>query len=200
LILTSNKQINSEFLKMKVIGFTGSPRNGSNTEIIVEEILKGAVDAGAETEIFNLSKMDIAACKACQFCKENEGKCATQDDMQIAYKKIQEADALVLGSPVYMWQMSAQTKLFTDRLYATFMTGFQEKYGKKDMLLVFSQGNPDENIFKEYFNYTRSMFDFLGYNVKDLLSSNENRMPGVVKNKKNIMGKAREIGRSLIEG
>jgi multimeric flavodoxin WrbA len=99
-----------------------------------------------------------------------------------------------------MWQMSAQTKLFTDRLYATFMTGFQEKYGKKDMVLVFSQGNPDENMFKEYFNYTRSMFDFLGYNVKDMLSSNENRMPGVVKNKKDTVEKAKKIGRSLVEG
>jgi multimeric flavodoxin WrbA len=182
---------------MKIIGFSGSPRTGSNTEIVVKEILKGAADSGAETEIFNLSEMNIAPCKACQHCKENEGKCATQDDMQIAYKQIQEADAFILGSPVYMWQMSAQTKLFTDRLYANFMTGFPEKYGTKNMVLVFSQGNPDENMFKEYFDYTRNMFEFLGYTVKDVLATKENRMPGDVKNKKEVMERAWNIGSDL---
>jgi multimeric flavodoxin WrbA len=87
--------------------------------------------------------MNIAPCKACQHCKENEGKCATQDDMQIAYKQIQEADAFILGSPVYMWQMSAQTKLFTDRLYANFMTGFPEKIWDKKIWYGVFQGNPD---------------------------------------------------------
>lgn len=184
---------------MKVVGFSGSPRDGSNTEILVEEVLNGAADVGAEIEIFNLSKMDIAPCKACQHCKENEGECATPDDMQIAYEKIQEADAFVLGSPVYMWQMSAQAKLFTDRLYAYFMTGFEEKYGTKDMVLVFSQGNPDENMFKEYFNYTRNMFDFLGYPVKDMITSKENKEPGIVKNKEDVMDQARKAGQKLVK-
>ena len=185
---------------MKVLGFVGSPREGSNTGIMVEEILKGASAAGAETELFNLSKMDIAPCKACMHCKENNGECGTADDMQIAYAKIREADAFVLGSPVYMWQMSAQAKLFTDRLFANFKTGFEEKYGQKDMALVFSQNNPDENMFKEYFYYTRNMFDFLGYNVVDMLTSAGNNIPGEVKNKKEVMGRAREIGRELAEG
>jgi multimeric flavodoxin WrbA len=185
---------------MKVVGFTGSPREGSNTGVMVEEILKGASSAGASTELFNLSKMNIAPCKAGMHCKENNGECGTADDMQIAYAKIKEADAFVLGSPVYMWQMTAQAKLFTDRLYANFMTRFEEKYGKKDMTLVFSQGNPDENMFKEYFNYTRNMFDFLGYNVVDVLSSQENMTPGEVKNKKEVMDQAREIGKELVKG
>ena len=80
-------------------------------------MLKGAQAQGAETEIFNLNQMDIAPCQACMHCKENQGECATDDDMQEVYAKLREADAFVLGSPVYMWQMSAQAKLFTDRLY-----------------------------------------------------------------------------------
>jgi len=183
---------------MKVVGFTASPREDSNSEILVKEALKGANDAGAETKIFNLAKMDITPCKACQHCKSNEGQCITDDDMQIIYKEIKEADAFILGSPVYMWQMSAQAKLFTDRLYAFFRTGFEEKYGKKDMALIFSQGNP-ENMFKEYFDYTRNMFNFLGYTVVDLLSSKGNPVPGEVKNKENGMKKARELGRKLVK-
>lgn len=184
---------------MKIIGFSGSPRDNGNTEALVAEILKGAADAGAETEIFNLGQMNITPCKACQHCKENEGECATQDDMQIAYAKIRECDAFILGSPVYMWQMTAQAKIFTDRLYSTFMTGFQEKYGTKNMALVFSQGNPDEAMFKEYFDYTRTMFDFLGFPVKEMITSTENNIPGDVKNKEDIMEKARSAGKKLVE-
>ncbi len=185
---------------MKVVGLTGSPRNGSNTEVLVEEALKGARESGADTKIFNLTKMKISPCKACQYCKNNEGECSTDDDMQSIYKEIKEADAFILGSPVYMWQMSAQSKLFTDRLYANFGTGFEEKYGKKDMALIFSQGNPDENSFKEYFNYTRNMFNFLGYNVMDLISSQGNQAPEEVKNNESDMEKARKLGEKLVKG
>ena len=184
---------------MKVIGFVASPRKGGNTEALVEEVLKGASDAGAETKMFNLSKMDIYPCKACRYCKDNEGECAIDDDMQSIYKEIKEADAFILGSPVYMWQMSAQAKLFTDRLYAFYMTGFEEKYGKKDMVLIFSQNIPDENMYSKYFNYTKKMFNFLGYNVTDVLTSTENDVPGAVKNKENVMNKAIEIGRKLAD-
>lgn len=139
--------------------------------------------------------MNIAPCNACQHCKGSGGDCATNDDMQSIYSEIKEVDAFILGSPVYMWQMSAQTKLFTDRLYAFFGTDFEDKYGKKDMTLVFSQGN-SENMFTEYFDYTRNMFNFLGYNVTDLLSSKGNQMPGAVKDKEDIK-KAREIGKKM---
>jgi multimeric flavodoxin WrbA len=94
--------------------------------------------------------------------------------------------------------MSAQAKLFTDRLYAFYMTGFEEKYGKKDMALVFSQGNP-EDLFTQYFDYTQDMFNFLGFNVVDLLHSKENGAPGDVRSKENIMENAREIGKMLVQ-
>ncbi len=184
---------------MRVIGLVGSPREGGNIEILVEEILKGASDAGAETKSFNLDKLDITACKACQHCKGSDGECATDDDMQEIYKELKESDTFILGSPVYVGQMSAQAKLFTDRLYAFYMTGFEEKYGKKNVVLVFSQGNPDKNAFSEYFEYTKNIFNFLGYNVVDMLSSQDNNVPGAVKDKRDILEKAREIGKKLVE-
>ena len=184
---------------MRVIGLVGSPREGCNTEILVEEMLKGASNEGAETKSFNLDKLNITACKACQHCKGNEGECATDDDMQELYKEIKEADAFILGSPVYIGQMTAQAKLFTDRLYAFYMTGFEEKYGKKNMALVFSQGNPDESSFSEYFEYTKNIFNFIGYNVVDMLTSQDNNAPGAVNDKKNVLEKAREIGKKLVE-
>ncbi len=185
---------------MKILGIVGSPRESSNVEILVEEALKGAADAGADAKTFKLNNMNIAPCKACMYCKNNEGLCATDDDMQDIYRELKEADAFILGSPVYMWQMTAQSKLFTDRLYAFFGTPLQEKFSGKNMALIFSQGNPDENMFKEYFNYTKNMFEFLGYNVVDLLSTHDNNVPGSVKDKEDILLKAREIGIKLVDG
>ena len=98
-----------------------------------------------------------------------------------------------------MWQMSAQAKLFTDRLYALYLTGFEEKYGKKDMALVFSQGNPDENLFSDYYASTKTMFEFLGYNVVDMLASCGNQNPGDVKDKEDVLEKAQEIGKKLVK-
>lgn len=182
---------------MKIIGIVGSPRDKGNVEILVEESLKGAANAGAETKIIKLNSMNIAPCKACMECKTSGGECATDDDMQSIYDELKDAHGFILGSPVYMWQMSAQSKLFTDRLYAIFGTPLQDEYSAKNMALIFSQGNPDENLFKEYFLYTRDLFEFMGFNVVDLLISEGNPDPGVVKDKEDALKKAREIGEKL---
>lgn len=182
---------------MKVVGFTGSPREGSNTEILVEEMLEGSSDAGAQTKIFNLTDMDIAPCKACMHCKFNEGVCATDDDMQEIYKELKEADGLIVGSPLYFGQMSAQTKPFIDRLFALYIPDSEVK-SKKNMAFVFSQGNLDEDSFSEYYDYTKTIFE-MAYNVVDVLVSYGNQLPGDVKNKTDDLENAREIGKKIVE-
>jgi len=181
---------------LKVLGLVGSPRDGGNTEIMVKEILEGSSENGAETKIYNLNKLDIKPCQACMYCKTNEGVCKTDDDMQLIYKELKESDAFVLGSPIYMWQMTAQAKLFTDRLYA--LMGFPEKLGKTSSALVFSQGNPDKHSFEEYINSTKQVFDLLGYPVKGILVSAGDQTLGDVKNKDDILKQAREIGKDLV--
>jgi multimeric flavodoxin WrbA len=90
--------------------------------------------------------------------------------MQKLYNAFEQADALVLGSPVYMGQMSAQAKIFTDRLFAQitprFSPRFKEEHTGKKLILVFTQGNPDPDMFKMYFYYTKSMFQLLEFDVK----------------------------------
>lgn len=203
-VLSSKNYMKSKFKKevfknMKIIGVVGSPRRESNTEILVKEVLDGANKAGAETKIFKLSQMEISPCKACMYCKSSEGQCATDDDMQVLYKEIKEADGFVLSSPIYMWQMTAQSKLFTDRLYAFYGTNFEEQYGKKKISLIFSQGNPDKNAFNEYFNYTRNMFEFLGFQVVDMKNYANNNIPGSVNDQDEVLGEAREIGVKMVE-
>ena len=102
---------------MKVLGIICSARKGGNTEILVQEALIGAKERGAEVESLNISEMKIAPCDGCMTCRQT-GECRIKDDMQKIYKKLLEANGLILGSPVYFWSISGQAKIFMDRTFA----------------------------------------------------------------------------------
>jgi multimeric flavodoxin WrbA len=106
---------------MKVVGVVCSPRTGGNTEILVKEALVGAEDMGSEVELVTLAGKAIAPCNACRTCVKT-GECHVKDDMQEIYKKFQEADGIILESPVYFVNVSAQAKLLIDRTYALMWT------------------------------------------------------------------------------
>jgi len=159
---------------MKVMGFTGSPRRAGNTAWTVDRILEGAREQGAEVESWHFSDLDLKPCGGCLGCHkggQNTG-CVINDDMQKLYAALEQADVLVLGSPVYMGQMSAQAKIFTDRLFAQisprFSPHYQERAVQKKLVLVFTQGNPDAGMFQVYFDYTRHMFQLLEFDVPEV--------------------------------
>ncbi len=158
--------------KMNIMGFIASPRKAGNTAWIVNKILEGAKEQGAETQSWCSSDLDIKPCQSCYGCKKGDRGCIINDDMQKLYDAIAHADALVIGSPVYMGQMSAQAKIFTDRLFAQFSPRFsphfKENAVKKKLILVFTQGNPDAGMFQMYFDYTKNMFQLLEFDVKGL--------------------------------
>ncbi len=181
---------------MKIIGFVGSPRLNGNTQTLVQQVLDSAAQKGAETKIFNLNKLNIKGCQSCYYCKSNDG-CAIKDDMQQILQEIKEAKAIIIGTPIYMWQMAAQTKILTDRLFACFGNDFFKKYGKKDLVLIVTHGNPNINMFKQYVDSTSDMFKFLGYNVKGTLIAG-NTMALGVKDQKVIMNKAKNFGLELV--
>jgi multimeric flavodoxin WrbA len=155
--------------KMNIIGIIASPRKEGNTAFIVNKILEGAKEQGAETQSFSFSDLDIKPCRGCNGCKQSDRGCIIDDDMQKIYDAVELSDALVLGSPIYMGQMSAQAKIFTDRLYARisprFSPFFKENAVKQKLILVFNQGNPDAGLFKTYIDYTKHMFEVLEFDV-----------------------------------
>ena len=101
---------------MKVLGVIGSPRKQGNTAALVERVLEGARESGAETEAVYLGQVNLNPCRACDSCKKTN-RCIQRDGMQDVYDKIAESRALVLGTPIYFDQVSAQAKMFIDRLY-----------------------------------------------------------------------------------
>ncbi len=181
----------------KVIGINGSPRTNGNTTKLVNEILSGAADNGADTQLFDLAEMNIAPCTGCYECKKN-GACILDDDMQKLYEQIQSSDAIVLGSPVYMWEMTAQTKAFVDRLYAFVNPDFSTRLnGEKKLVLAFTQANPDAEMFNFYFDYLAKKFGFLKYNVVDTIVAAGTRERSDIFAREDILKTAKQIGKDL---
>ena len=102
---------------MKVIGIFGSPRRGGNTELLLEEALKGAEKEGGEVERLRLTDFNITPCKACHGCDQT-GECVIEDDMQKIYPKLLEADIIILASPIFFYGISAWAKALVDRCQA----------------------------------------------------------------------------------
>lgn len=102
---------------MLILGVAGSPRRNGNTEILLDEALKGAREAGAETEKIVLSQLTYSACRACDKCAKT-GICILKDDMQGVYDQIAAADAMIFASPNYFYNVSAWAKAAIDRSQA----------------------------------------------------------------------------------
>ncbi len=101
---------------MKILAIHGSPRTiRSTTRQLVQHVLEGAGDAGAETEIVDLCDLRITPCTACEGCSFN-GICVFEDDMPVLVERMKEADGIVFASPVYIDNVSGQMKVFFDRL------------------------------------------------------------------------------------
>jgi multimeric flavodoxin WrbA len=155
---------------MNIIAMIASPHKEGNTAWIVNKILEGAKEQGAETQSFNFSELDIKPCRGCWGCHNGDQGCVIKDDMLKLNDAIDHADVLVFGSPIYMMQMSAQAKTFTDRLFARFSPRYspyfkEESSAKKKLILTFNQGNPDSGLFQSYIDYTKHMFELLEFDV-----------------------------------
>ena len=154
---------------MKIVGLCGSPHKAGNTSWVVEKILQGAKQAGADATLFSSSDLDIKPCRGCFGCKNNDTGCVIIDDMQKVYAELKDADVMIFASPVYMGQMTGQSKVFLDRLFPTnsprFSPHFKEQGKKMKLLPVFTQGNPDNTKFQTYFDYIKQIFGMLEYDV-----------------------------------
>jgi multimeric flavodoxin WrbA len=101
---------------MKILAIHGSPRSvHSTTRKLAEFVLKGAAESGAETEMIDLVDYRITPCTACDACSLN-GICVNDDDVPALLIRMQEADGIIFGSPVYIDNITGQMKVFIDRL------------------------------------------------------------------------------------
>ncbi len=100
---------------MKILGIVCTPRVGGNTEILTQQTLKGAEDAGAESEIILIRDKNIHPCDGCFTC-QGTWVCHFKDDMEEIAEKMVAADGIIIGAPTY-WTMCGLGANFLDRVY-----------------------------------------------------------------------------------
>ena len=106
-------------MPFKIVGISGSPVTKGNVDTFLGSIMDLALEKRLEAETINLSKMQIKNCVHCNFClaKQKQGKyCSLQDDAQLIFEKLENADIIVLASPVYFMRTSGMMATFIDRL------------------------------------------------------------------------------------
>ena len=140
----------------KIIAINGSPRKNGNTAILLNKALEGAAEAGAETELINLYDLSYKGCISCFACKrqggKSYGKCICADDLLPVLKKIEQADALILGSPIYFGTVTGEMRSFMERLLYPYFV-YDEKgstlFSKKIPTGFIYTMNVDEEKLKE---------------------------------------------------
>jgi putative NADPH-quinone reductase len=109
-----------------VIGILGSPLPEGNTAKLLDMALKGAQDAGCQTEKIIVSNLDYQPCMEMMFCREHD-TCIMDDDMQQVYGKIRDADSIIIATPVMTMGIPGQLKSFMDRCQIFFMAKYIRK-------------------------------------------------------------------------
>jgi len=182
---------------MKVLGFVGSPRKDGSTARLVKTILDGVQAKGAQTQSWQLSELKMSGCTSCFGCRKT-GRCVLKDDMVPIIDEIYKCDAVVIGSPVFMWQMTGQTKIFVDRLYPVLAPDYTSRLTKKPkLILAFTQGQPDVNMFKAYFDSTAKVLGFLGFSALNVIVAGGTRNPGDLERQADVMERAKAAGADL---
>lgn len=119
---------------MKVIAVNGGPRKNWNTATLLEKALEGAAAAGAGTELVHLYDLNYKGCISCFSCKLQDGRsygsCAVNDDLTPLLGRIAECDGLVVGSPVYLGEVTGMLRSFLERLVFPYLV-----YDKKHSTL-----------------------------------------------------------------
>lgn len=102
---------------MKVVAVSGSARKGGNTAVLLAEVLEPLKEAGHECHLIELAGKDVRGCTACGRCRElNDGQCHGRKDFgNEVIAELFSADAIVLGSPTYFADVSAEIKALIDR-------------------------------------------------------------------------------------
>ncbi|MHA1245401.1 MAG: flavodoxin family protein [Candidatus Heimdallarchaeota archaeon] len=180
--------------KIKVLGIIGSPRRNGNTELMVDEVLAGAKEAGAEIDKVILNELNISPCQACNSCSKT-GICKIQDDMNIVNEKMKESSVFVYGTPVFYWGPTAQFKAFMDRLLATSRQGIIKD---KQVIVTIPLGG-SESVARHTIGMITDSVNYQKAKIIAQIIAPATGDLGVVKQKTEIMKQAREAGKNVIE-
>ena len=186
---------------MKVLGIMGSPRLKGNTDLLLDEALRGVQQAGVEVEKLVVDKLRITPCKEYYGCLQ-DGKCVIHDDMDDVYPKLLGADVVIVASPMFFYSVPAQLKALIDRCQAT----WARKYILKNLPELSHKGafiavgaTKGENLFEGSILTIKYFFQAIGVTYGDELLIRGIDQRGEIREHPTALADALALGKRLVK-
>lgn len=160
-----------------IVGILGSPRRKGNSDLLLDQALKGAADAGAEVRKIVLNELKWRPCQGCNDCHEG-GDCIQRDNLTPVYELLERADAVIIASPIYFSGLSAQTKMLIDRCQCLWVRNEKlDRYAaetRKRRGAFIAVGGDPKAVFRHAVGEIRAFYSAIG-----LTYDGEILLPGV---------------------
>ncbi len=185
---------------MKVLGINASPRISGNTDILLDKALEGAKSKGAVAEKIILNKLKFVPCQECAEVTD-DGQCRIKDDMQAVYKKIKEADAVIIASPVFFGSLSAQSKMMIDRFQCAWRVKYMLKkdigYKKIPGAFISVEASDKKEFFENARSIVKNLFATVNISYKYELFCSGIDKKGSISERPGCLKKAFDIGSAI---
>lgn len=192
-------------MKGKILGVGGSPRIGGNSDMLLERVLHGAEEEGAEVKTVFLRDYTFSSCIGCEACRKHGTCTGLKDELQLVYPEVRQSKGLVLATPVHFYNMSALTKAFLDRLYCFF--DFTHDRPRKYSSRLAGEGRRAvtaavcEQVSEQDMGFTREAMRLpllaLGYDVLSEVDAFGFFARGAAAESKEVMGRCEAAGGGL---
>jgi len=189
---------------MDVVCLFGSPRKNGNSAAVARHFLATAESLGARTQSFFLNSLALRGCQACNRCKTGTEKCVLQDDLSPVLDAVFAADVVVMASPVYYGDVSAQLKAFIDRTYSYLRPGYiglshpSRLPKRKQLVFILTQGHRDPDWFADILPRYRDLFHWTGFAEVHPLRVVDVYSKGDIDSRQEVMQEAAQLARKLL--
>jgi multimeric flavodoxin WrbA len=182
----------------RVLTIVGSPRNGGNTDILVQKVAEGAISKGAKVNTLHLGKVNIRECDGCHICWQGR-PCPKRDDMLDICAAIIESDAIVFATPVYWYGPTALMKALIDRLVYFNCPENRVKIRGKQAALVIPFEEENAETARPVVEFFEKCLDYLEMDIAGSILVGGVGDKGDVLKKPACLNEAFELGKKLGE-
>ena len=150
---------------MKIVVLEGSPNRRGSSNLLADEFIRGAKEAGHAVEVIDAAHVDLRPCAGCVRCGY-EGPCAQKDDMELFRRQILAADMLVFVTPLYYYGMSAQLKTLIDR-FCAINSSITRRHMKS--ALIAAAWNADDWTFEALAAHYKTLVRYLDFDDRGMV-------------------------------
>lgn len=176
----------------KILAISCSPRTGGNSDILMDEFIRGAKSSGNVVEKISLAGKQINFCKGCWGCLKT-GQCVIDDDAESIVAKMRMADVIVFATPIYYYQMCGQMKTLLDRTNVM----YGKKYSFREIYILSTAEASGDYVFENAINGLKGWIRvFHEAELKGMVCAGKVAEKGAIKGN-NVLKKAYKMGQNI---